>query len=169
MDGRRDPRTIHGASGTMRQQQQRQLAPVGRGFDGPPQQAMQQPMPMQQHPQQQQWAQQQQQHPQQQQHQQQWAQQQHHHMQQLQQEAQRGSSSSTNTAGTELAEGGQARQSSAVRAAVKSAAMQVEALQKESTARGRSHTPDPLAVRRSNPEVRQSRTPLRPYPCARLT
>ena len=159
MDGRREPRTIHGASGTMRQQQQRQLAPVGRGFDGPPQQAMQQPMPMQQM---------QQQHPQQQQ-QQQWAQQQQHHMQQLQQEAQRGSSSSINTAGTELAEGGQARQSSAVRAAVKSAAMQVEALQKESTARGRSHTPDPLAVRRSNPEVRQSRTPLRPYPCARLT
>ena len=157
MDGRREPRTIHGASGTMRQQQQRQLAPVGRGFDGPPQQAMQQPMPMQQM---------QQQHPQQ---QQQWAQQQQHHMQQLQQEAQRGSSSSINTAGTELAEGGQARQSSAVRAAVKSAAMQVEALQKESTARGRSHTPDPLAVRRSNPEVRQSRTPLRPYPCARLT
>ena len=54
-------------------------------------------------------------------------------MQQLQQEAQRGSSSSINTAGTELAEGGQARQSSAVRAAVKSAAMQVEALQKDLT------------------------------------
>ena len=67
---------------------------------------------------------------------------------------------------SETAEAGQSRQSSAVRAAVRSAAAQVEALQRESAARGRSsNTPDPLGSRRPNVEALP---PARPHTSAGL-